>query len=77
MLLVMLHKLISMALSSCHIPLIYDSVIKFLESLNTDKSAIKFCILNPGSRLLPKIPGPSGYEVGLGGRVGGQERLLV
>ena len=74
---ILLREVISRAFSSCHIPHIYDSVIKFLKSLSTDKSAIMFCILSTGSRLLPEIPGPSRYGVGFGGRVSGQERLLV
>lgn len=70
----MLRGVISRALSSCHIPHVYDFVIKFLEGLSTDKSAIKFCILSTGSRLLPKIPGPSRYGLEFGGRVGRTEK---
>ena len=62
----MLRGIISRALSSCHIPHIYDSVIKFLKSSSTDKSAIKFCILSTASHLLPEIPGLSCYGCGLG-----------
>lgn len=70
----MLRGVISRALSSCHIPHVYDSVIKFLEGLSTDKSAIKFCILSTGCLLLPKIPGPSRYGLEFGGRVGRTEK---
>lgn len=56
------HQPISTAFCSSHIPQVYDSVIKSLEGLSTDKSAIKFCRLSSGSCLLPKIPGPLGVE---------------
>ena len=54
------HQPISTVFCYSHIPHVYDSVIKSLEGLSTDKSAIKFCRLSSGSCLLPKIPGPLG-----------------
>lgn len=68
------YLLISKAFSSSHIPHVCDSVIKFLEGLTTDKSAIKFRILGRGSCLLPKIPSLVGDQ---GQRVNRKGSLLA